>query len=341
MMRNSSGRAHSAARPRQRHGWLLAAVLTAIPAVASHAQSQAETDYPNRLIKIIVPYTPGGLVDTFTRTLAQHLGDKFGRAVVVENRSGANQAIGAEAAARATPDGYTLFVSSQTGMILNPLTRKDLPFDPVRDFTPVATMFSTPFYLVVNSSVKAKSVEELVKLAKAQPGKLTYASLGRGGTHHLAGELFKLRTGADILHVPYKGSAPAINDLLGGQVDMMFEGGTSSLPYVESGRLRALASTGEKRTEAMPNLPALNEIVPGFSMTVWIGLLAPSGVPRPIVDKINREVNVMLRSPLTHEKFAKLAIETMPGTPEQFASLIQSDIPAWTKVLKEAGVEPE
>jgi len=186
-----------------------------------------------------------------------------------------------------------------------------------------------------------KSVQELVALAKSKPGKLTYGSLGRGGTHHLAGEMLTRRTGTNILHVPYKGSAPAMNDLLGGQIDMMFEGGTSTLPYVQAGRLRALASTGQTRSEAMPDLPALNEIIPGFSMTVWIGLVAPSGIPQPIADKLNAAVQAMLKLPSTHEKFAPVGIEMMPGSQADFARLIQSDIPTWAKIVQDAGIEPQ
>ncbi|MDH2239646.1 tripartite tricarboxylate transporter substrate binding protein [Pigmentiphaga sp. GD03639] len=319
--------------------WLALAAAVLAP-VAAPAQDQAGR-YPDRMIKLIVPYTPGGLVDTFSRALAEDMASRLGQPVVVENRPGANQAIGANAAARAAPDGYTLFVSSQTGMILNPLTTKGLLVDPAKDFTPIATMFSTPFYLVVNSSVPVKSVQELVALAKSKPGKLTYGSLGRGGTHHLAGEMFTRRTGTNILHVPYKGSAPAMNDLLGGQIDMMFEGGTSTLPYVQSGRLRALASTGQTRSEAMPDLPALNEIIPGFSMTVWIGLVAPSGIPQPIADKLNAAVQAMLKLPSTHEKFAPVGIEMMPGSQADFARLIQSDLPTWAKIVQDAGIEPQ
>ncbi|WP_420224196.1 Bug family tripartite tricarboxylate transporter substrate binding protein [Pigmentiphaga litoralis] len=322
----------------------LAAAAVAVLPMTAAAQGEPGASpgrYPERLIKIIVPYTPGGLVDTFTRTLADDMAARLKQPVVVENRSGANQAIGMDAAARAAPDGYTLLVTSQTGMILNPLTTKDLRTDPTRDLTPIATLFSTPFYLVVNSTVPVKSVQDLVALAKSKPGTLTYGSLGRGGTHHLAGELFKQRTGTDLLHVPYKGSAPAMNDLLGGQIDLMFEGGTSTLPYVQSGRLRALASTGETRTEVMPDLPALNEIVPGFSMTVWFGLAAPKGIPQPVADTLHAAVQAMLKKPSTHDKFMAVGIEMMPGSQADFASLIQSDVPKWTRIVRDAGVGVE
>jgi len=218
---------------------------------------------------------------------------------------------------------------------------KNLRTDPMRDLTPVTTMFSTPFYLVVNNSIPVKTVQELIDYAKARPGKLTYASLGRGGTHHLTGEMFRQRAGIDILHVPYKGSAPAMNDLLGGQVDMMFEGGASTFPYVQSGRLRALASTGPKRTHAMPDLPALTEFFPGLVMSAWIALVGPRGLPQDVIDTLTGAVQAMLKLPSTEEKFGPLGVETMPGTQADFLKLIQSEIPVLTKLVQDAGVEPQ
>lgn len=305
-----------------------------------HAQGVA-SDYPNRPIKFIVPYSPGGLVDTFARVLAQYLTEKMGQPVVVENRPGANQAIGAEAAAKSAPNGYTLFMGTQTGLVLNTIARKQLPFDPVRDFAPISTLFTTPFYLVVNPSVPANSVQELIALARSRPGKLSFASIGQGSSQHLAAEMFKTRMKVDILHVPYKGSAESAIALISGQVDMAFEGGTSSLPYVRAGKLRALASTGSKRTELMPNLPTLSETVPGSDFSVWFGLVAPAGVPRPIIDRLNREVGDMLRLPATRERFATFGSEMTPSTPEEFSARIRSDLPRWTKIMRDAGIQPE
>ncbi|MDX3907801.1 MAG: tripartite tricarboxylate transporter substrate binding protein [Pigmentiphaga sp.] len=308
---------------------------------SSHAAPAATESFPERPVRVIVPHTPGGLVDTFTRYLAQNLATKWGRAVVVENRPGANQAIAAELVSKASPDGYTLLVGTQTGLVLNAIVRDDLPFDPVRDFAPITGLFTTPFYLVVHPKVQAHSVEELIALAKSRPGKLTYASIGVGSAHQLAGETFKTLTGTDILHVAYKGSAPAITDLLGGQVDMMFEGGASSLPNVRSGKLRALASTGPHRTADMPDLPTISETVPGFDLTVWIGLVAPAGTPQAVVDKINRDATEILKRPETTRQFSAVGIEVMPTTPTELAQRIHSEIPQWTQVMRAAGIRPQ
>src|SRR4051812_17062953 len=219
---------------------------------AGYLQAQP---YPSRPIRFIVPYTPGGLGDSFARAVAQDLAERVGQPVVIDNRPGASQAIGADATAKAPPDGHTIFMGTQSGLVLNTIARKKLPYDPVRDLAPVSLLFTSPLYLVVHPSVAANSVKELVALANRRPGKLTFASIGNGTSQHLAGELFRKRAQVDIVHVPYKGSSPATTDLLGGQVDMMFEGGVSSLPHVKAGKLRALATTGRKRTEAMPELP--------------------------------------------------------------------------------------
>jgi tripartite-type tricarboxylate transporter receptor subunit TctC len=309
--------------------------------IAPWQGASAQADYPNHAIRIIEPHTPGGLVDTFARYVAQELGKKFGQPVVIDNRPGANQAIAAETAAKAAPDGYTLLVGTQVGLVFNPIAKKNVPFDPVRDFAPITGLFTTPFYLVVNPKVPVKNVAELIAYAKANPGKLTFASLGQGSAQHLAGEIFKTMTKTDMLHVAYKGSAPASADLLGGQVDLMFEGGTSTLPYVRTGKLRALGATGTAHTEEMPDLPTIGETVPSYDLTVWIGLVAPAGTPRPIIDKLNREVTAILRRPETHEKFRNVGVEVMPTTPEALATRIKTEVPEWTKVMRDAGIQPE
>src|SRR6476646_1514884 len=249
--------------------------LSLIAALPVHAQP-----YLRRPIRSIVLHTPGRLGDSFARAVGEDLAKRLGQPVVIDNRPGASQAIGAEATAKAPPDGHTIFMGTQSGLVVNTLARRKLPYDPVRDLTPVSMLFTTPLYLVVHPSVAANSVKELVALARARPGKLTFASIGNGSSQHLAGEMLRTRAQVDIVHVPYKGSSPAITDLLGGQVDMMFEGGVSSLPHVKSGKLRALATTGRKRTEAMPELPTMAESgVAEFDSTVWFGLVAPAGTP--------------------------------------------------------------
>ncbi len=321
---------------------LILALCCLTPWLAATAQAQsAAAEYPTRALKFIVPYTPGGLVATFARAVAQYLTEKPGQPVVVENRPGANQAIGAEAASKSAPDGYTLFMGTQTGLVFNTIARKKLPYDPVRDFAPISTLFTTPFYLVVNPSVPASSVQELIDLARSRPGKLTFASIGQGSSQHLAAEMFKTRTKVDILHVPYKGSAESAIGLISGQVDMAFEGGASSLPHVRAGKLRALASTGSKRTDTMPNLPTLSETVSNSDISVWFGLVAPAGVPRPIIDRLNREVGDMLRLPATRERFAAFGSEMMPSTPEELGARIRSDLQQWTKIMRDAGIQPE
>ena len=324
---------------------LLQAVALACCAVmpwqAAFAQSASTADYPSRMIKIVSPHTPGGLGDTFARYLAQQLSAKLGQSVVVENKAGANQAIAAEAVARAAPDGYTLFIGTQTAMVFNQIAKKKLPYDPVKDFSPITMLFNTPFYLVVNGAVPVTTVPELISLAKSKPGKLTFASLGQGSSQHLVAEMFKDMAKVDILHIPYKGSSPAATDLMAGQVDMMFEGGTTALPNAATGKLRALASTSLARTEAMPNLPTVNETLPGFDLTVWFGLVAPAGVPKPIIDRLNKTVVEILKMPATHDKFLAVGVEISPSTPEELAARIKAEIPRWTKVMQDAGIQPE
>jgi tripartite-type tricarboxylate transporter receptor subunit TctC len=306
-------------------------------ACAAHAQP-----YPSRPIRFIVPYTPGGLGDTFARAVGQGLSERMGQPVVIDNRPGASQAIGAEATAKAPPDGYTVFMGTQSGLVLNTLAKKSLPYDPVRDLAPISMLFTSPLYLVVNPSVPAKSVKELIALAQAKPGKLTFASIGPGSSLHLAGEMFRTQAKVDILHVPYKGSSPAMTDLLGGQVDMMFEGGVSSLPHVRSGKLRALATTGRRRTGAMPQLPTMVEAgVPDFDITVWFGMVAPVNTRRPIIERLNREVGEILRTPALKEKFAAAGIDITPSTPEELGDRIRADLPYYTKLMREAGIQPE
>jgi tripartite-type tricarboxylate transporter receptor subunit TctC len=298
--------------------------------------------YPSRPIRFIVPYTPGGLGDSFARAVGEDLAKRMGQPVVIDNRPGASQAIGAEATAKAPPDGHTIFMGTQSGLVANTIARRKLPYDPVRDLAPVSMLFTTPLYLVVHPSLPAKSLKELVALARAKPGKLTFASIGNGSSQHLAGEMLRARAKVDIVHVPYKGSSPAITDLLGGQVDMMFEGGVSSLPHVKSGKLRALATTGRERTEAMPELPTMAESgVADFDITVWFGLVAPAGTPRPIIERLNREVGEVLRTRELKEKFAAAGIDITPSSPEELGERIRADLPYYTRLMQEAGIQPE
>jgi tripartite-type tricarboxylate transporter receptor subunit TctC len=319
-----------------------AAILCGLGIVFSAYGQVTESDYPSRPIRLIVPLSPGGLVDTFARSVAQHFSERLAQPVVVENRPGASQAIAAEALARSAPDGYTLLLGTQSGIVSTTVLRKTLPYDPLRDFATISILFESPLYLVVHPSVPAHSVAELIKLARAQPGQLSFASIGTGTAPHIGGALFMKMTGSEFLHVPYKGSSQAIADLLSGQVQMMFEGGVSSLPHARAGKLRALATTAARRTGAMPALPTVAEAgVPGYEVNTWFGLMTNAAVPRPIIDRLNREAGEMLKLPATHEKFKAAGIELMPSTPEAFAERIRAEIPQWTRIMREIGIQPE
>jgi len=325
----------------KRSSWGLASLLQALFLMTAAFAVQAQP-YPSRPIRFIVPYTPGGLGDSFARAVGEDLAKRLGQPVVIDNRPGASQAIGAEATAKAPPDGHTVFMGTQSGLVLNTIARKKLPYDPVRDLAPVSMLFTSPLYLVVHPSVRANSVKELVALARARPGKLTFASIGNGTSQHLAGELLRKRGKIEIVHVPYKGSSPAMTDLLGGQVDMMFEGGVSSLPHVKSGKLRALATTGRQRTDAMPELPTMAESgVADFDITVWFALVTTAGTPRPIIERLNREVGEALRTRELKEKFAAAGIDITPSTPGELAERIRADLPYYGKLMREAGIQPE
>ena len=298
--------------------------------------------WPSRPIRIIVPYPPGGVGDTFTRSLAQQLSERLGQPVLIDNKPGASQIIGAEAAAKAAPDGYTMFLGSVTSLAINARSMKRLPYDPIKDFAPIAMCFGTPMYLVVNPAVPAKTVTELIALAKSRPGQLSFASIGQGGSLHLAGELFKSMTGVDLTHVAYKGSAPALADVIAGQVNMIFDPGVSSLPHVKTGKLRALAITSSRRSDSTPDIPTLSEAgVPGYEASLWFGLVAPAGTPGAIVSKLSGEVTQIVRSAAMRERFAPFSLELIGGTPEEFSATIRSEIPKWGKVLQDAKVEPE
>jgi tripartite-type tricarboxylate transporter receptor subunit TctC len=319
---------------------LLLCCLLSWPAAPAQAQS-APDNYPSRPVHFLVPYTPGGALDVFARGLAQHFQERTGQPMVVENRPGASQAIALDAAAKSPADGYTLVMGTQSGLVFLTAARKSLPYDPLRDFASITMLFAFPFVVTVHPSVPVRTVQELIALAKAQPGKLFYASIGTGSGHHLATEIFKTRTGIDMVHVPFKGNAQAQTDLVAGQVQVMLEG-PSILPLVKSGKVRALATTGRIRTKSMPELPTVIEAgVPGFDIATWFGLSAPAGVPRPIIDRLNREVGDYLRLPATYDKFSSAGYEFMPSTPEEMTERVKSELPMWTKVMRAAGIEPE
>jgi tripartite-type tricarboxylate transporter receptor subunit TctC len=313
---------------------LLFLLSCALPGAAC-AQS-----YPSKPLRYIIPYSAGAL-DLVARTQAQALSERLGQPVVVENRPGASQAIAIEAVVKSAPDGHTMLMGTMSGIIFLTASRKSLPYDAVKDLASVGLLVAVPFSVTVHPSVPANTIQELVAHAKANPGKLFYGSIGPGSGHHLVTELFKTRTGIDMVHVPFKSSAQAHTDLLAGQVQVMFEGPAIN-PHVKSGRMRGLATSSLQRSKGMPQLPTLNEtILPGFDVATWFGLSVPAGTPRPIIDRLNRETNEWLRSPGTQDKFAAMGFDLLPGTPEQMSERIRNEFPVWTKVMRSAGIEPE
>jgi tripartite-type tricarboxylate transporter receptor subunit TctC len=313
-----------------------ACALSSLLPAAAHA---ADT-YPSKPVRVIVAFAPGGATDILARLLASELTKSLGQSFVVENKSGGGGNIGTEAVVRAEPDGYTLHFGAAGNITINPSLFSNMTFDPAVDLAPVAPMASTMNLLVVNPSVKANTVKELIALAKANPGKMTFASSGNGGTIHLSGELFKMMAGVDIVHVPYRGSGPAIVDLLGGRTNMMFDNLPSSLPHVQAGKLRALAVTGAQRSQALPNVPTMAEAgLPGYEATTWFGLFAPARTPPAIVDKLNKAVNQALSKPDVVAEIAKMGSEPMHMTPGEFKRLIASDTQKWRKVVKTANVK--
>lgn len=302
------------------------------------AQGPAAGGYPARPVRVIVSYAPGGATDIVARMVAAKLSEGFGRSFVVENVTGAGGVIGDSTAARAAPDGYTLLGTSSTFSI-NPAVVAKLPFDPLKSFAPVTLVARAPFMLVVHPSVPAKSVKELVALAKSQPGKLDYASAGQGTAVHLAVELFNSMAGVTMMHIPYKGSGLALIDLLAGQVQLTFANVLSSRAHVKAGRLRALAVSSAKRSAVLPELPTVSESgIPGYDVASWYAYLAPAGTPQPIVQRLNAEIINGLKSADMSERLATDGAESVGSTPEEFGQYLASEITRWRKVVKDAGV---
>ncbi|MCZ4314325.1 tripartite tricarboxylate transporter substrate binding protein [Comamonadaceae bacterium G21597-S1] len=322
--------------------WNTLAHLACTAAIAVGGATAMAQTYPSKPIKLVIPYPPGGLGDTMARDLGNQLAQRLGQPVVVESRPGASQIIGADYVAKSAGDGYTLFLASLSNLVLNVGSHKALPYDPVKDFAPVSMYFSTPLYLVVNPKLPVKSVTELVAYGKANPGKLTYGSIGAGSSLHLTGEMFQAATGVKMLHVPYKGSAPAITDLIGGQIDMLFDGGTSSLPHVRDGKLRALGVTSAQRASGTPDIPSIAEAgVPGFDATFWFGIVAPASTPQPIVQRLSAQINDILNQPAMRERHKVNGLELAGSTPEEMSARMATDLVKWSAIQKQAGVQPQ
>jgi len=289
-----------------------------------------------------VPFSAGSAVDTLARIPGQKLSELWGQQVVVDNRVGANGTIGTEAAARAPADGYTLVLANDAGLATSPALYPKLPYDPLRDFAPIALAASIPVVLVVSSSFPASSVKQLVSEAKANPGKINYASGGNGSAQHLPMEMFKLATGIELVHVPYKGLGPAFNDVVAGQIPVMFAGMSNVFPHLKSGRIRALAIGGAKRSDAMPDVPTMQEAgVADFDYAAWAGFLAPAGTPASLIDKINSDLRKVLGLPDVRDKLVALGFEVSPGTPQEFRAKIEREIAKVAKVVKDAGIRAD
>ena len=315
---------------------LLAIVATAIAAPLTFAQGAA--NYPAKPVRLVVPFPAGGTTDILARAVAQRLSEAWGQQVIVDNRPGAGGNIGSDLVAKAKPDGYTLLMGTVGTHAINPSLYRNMPYDHVKDFAPVILVAGVPNVLVVNPSLPVHSVPELIAYAKANPGKLNFASSGNGTSIHLSGELFKAMTGVEMTHVPYKGSAPALTDLIGGQVQLMFDNLPSSLPFIKAGKLRALAVTSGARAAALPDLPTLAESgLPGFEASSWFGVLAPAGTSRDIVAKLNGAIAGWLASPEAKEKLLAQGAIAAGGTPEDFARHIGAETSKWAKVVKASG----
>jgi tripartite-type tricarboxylate transporter receptor subunit TctC len=310
-----------------------ALVVTAVVPLLAHAQT-----YPSKVVKIVVPTAPGGGNDAMARIVASKLQERWKQAVIVENKAGANGAIASEFVARAAPDGYTILLGYIATHGINPGLSK-VPYDPVKDFTPIGQIAEAQGVLVINPAVQATSVKELIALAKGKPGTLSYASAGNGTAPHIAAELFKQQAGVDMLHVPYKGSGPAITDMLAGTTQVMFPSLVAASPHIKSGRLRALAVTGKKRSALFPALPTIAESgVAGFDITQWYGFFAPAKTPKEIVDKLNRDIVAIMKEPDTAKKFADQGADIVTTAPNEFGRLVESELTKWSTFIKAAKI---
>ena len=319
---------------------LLAALVAVAALWASPSTALAQQDYPNKPVKWIVPYPPAGTTDVLARMVAQWLTEKMGQPFVVENRPGAGNNIGTESVIKAPPDGYTMLLVNPANGI-NATLYKNLNFNFIRDIAPVAGLVRTPNVMEVTNSLPVKTVKEFIDYCKANPGKINMASSGGGTSVHLSGELFKFMTGCDMVHVPYKGAGPALVDLIGGQVHVLFDNLPSSIGHIRGGRLRALGVTSEGREPSLPGVPTVGETVPGYEATAWFGIGMPKGTPREIINKVNAEVNRALADPKMRERLAELGGKPIAGTPEDFGRVIAAETAKWEKVVTASGAKPD
>ena len=315
-----------------RHLLLAASLLTAIAAQAA---------YPEKPVKIVVPWAPGGSTDILARTVAEKLTKSLGQPVIVENKPGASGNIGSDFVAKSPPDGYTLLFGSMSTHAINHALMPSMPFKGVEDFTPIAMLAFVTNTLVVHPSVPANNLKEFIAYAKANPGKVAYASAGPGSTNHLSAALLEKMAGIQMLHVPYKGGAPAVTDTVGGQVQMFVTAGTQSLPHVKANRLKLLAVTESKRSALLKDVPTVAEVIPGYEMAVWYGAFGPKGMPPEIQKRLNAEINAIMMSPEVKAKMEAIGVEPVNETPERFAAVLRADAEKWGRLVKELGIKSE
>jgi tripartite-type tricarboxylate transporter receptor subunit TctC len=311
------------------------AVVLVLLSLNSHAQG-----WPSKPLRYIVPYPPGAFNDSLARIMSAELPKHLGQPVIVENKPGGNTLIGTEAAVKSPPDGYTLFGAALPFSVIQSLYK--LSFDVTKDFAPITLAGTTPNLLVANPNVPVNSVRELIAAAKAKPGGLNYASTGNGSSNHLSFELFKSMTGTQVTHVPYKGSAPAVTDLIAGQVQLMFDNTPNVLPHVKAGKLKALAVSSKKRSVLAPEVPTVDEAgVPGYDVTVWFGILAPAGTPKEIVQRLNAEMVKVMRTPEVMDRFQKAGVDTVASSPEEFGTFLKGEVSRWAKVVQDANIKAD
>ena len=320
----------------------LAITLIAGISAPTGAWPQTADAYPNRPVRVILPQPPGGAVDLIARSLGTRLGELLGQQVIVDNRPGANGVIATELAAKSSPDGYALFLAVDTNLVVNPSIYSKLSFDPFRDFAPISIVAKLGLALVIHPSVKANSVRELIALAKSHPGELNYASLGFGSTHHLGTELFKSMAGIDMTHVPHKGTAAAMTEVLAGRSALMFTGMPSALPSAKAGTLKILAVTSEHRSSLAPEIPTMSEAgVPGYELGTWFGLVAPSKTPEPVIERLSKAVADAVAHPEFRKVLSSQGIEPLGTSPAGMAARMKSDVEKWAKVIRDSGAKAE
>jgi len=315
-------------------------IALALAAAAFSASTAFAQAWPSKPIRYIVPFPPGAFNDSLARIMAAELPKALGQPVLVENRPGGNTIIGTEAAAKSAPDGYTLFGAALPFAVIQSLYKTS--FDVTKDFAPITLAGTTPNLLVANPGAPVNSVKELIAYARANPGRLNYASTGNGTSNHLSFELFKAMTRTFIVHIPYKGSAPAVTDLIAGQVQVMFDNTPNVLPHVRAGKLKALAVSSKARSKLAPEVPTVDEAgVPGYDVTVWFGILAPAGTPKPIIDRLNAEMVKVIRTPEITDRFMKAGVDPVASTPEAFSGYLKSEVGRWAKVIQDAGIKAD